>query len=144
MKDKKRHWLWNIVIVVTVIICLTAFILHSQNWTREEKDSLLLISGFYSTDLRYSEIVNVSMVSKLPEMERISGFSVWAVEKGIFKDTLQGLEDIRVYVDDLKLPKIKVERKENSMIFFNFKDSLRTVEYFELLSGKITEVTPKQ
>ncbi|MGB5699248.1 hypothetical protein [Muriicola sp.] len=144
MKYKKRHWLWNIVIVVTVIICLTAFILHGQNWTREEKDSLLLFSGFYFTELRYSEIVNVSMVSKLPEMERLSGFSVWTVEKGIFKDTLQGLEDIRVYVDDLKLPKIKVERKENSMIFFNFKDSLKTVEYFELLSRKITEAKPKQ
>ena len=144
MRRNKRHWLWNIVIIVTIIICLAAFILHSQNWIREETDSILLISGFYSTEVKYTEILNVSMVSRLPEMERVSGFSVWAVEKGIFKDTLQGLEEIRVYVDDLKLPKIKVERKENSMIFFNFKDSLRTVAYFELLSGKITESEPKK
>jgi hypothetical protein len=49
-----------------------------------------------------------------------------------------------VYVEDLKLPKIKVERKENSPIFFNFKDSLRTVEYFELLHGKIAENIPNE
>jgi hypothetical protein len=82
------------------------------------------------------------MVPKIPEMERVSGFSAWAVEKGIFRDTLQGLEEIRVYVDDLNQPKIKLERKEDSQIYFNFKDSLKTKEYFELLIEKIDENVP--
>jgi len=99
-----------------------------------------LISGFYSTEIKYSEIEKVSVVPKIPEMERISGFSVWAVEKGIFKDTLQGLEGIRVYVDDLTQPKIRLERKEDPPIFVNFKDSLKTRKLYELLLAKINEI----
>jgi len=142
MTRKKRHWLWNTVIVITVLICLAAFILHFQTWTREETDRVYLISGFYSTEILYSDIENVSMVLRIPEMERESGFSVWAVEKGIFRDTLEGLEGIRVYVDDLNQPKIKLERKEDSQIYFNFKDSLKTKEYFELLVEKIDKNLP--
>ncbi len=142
MRIKKRHWLWNTVIVLTVLICLAAFILHFKTWTRQETDRVYLISGFYSTEIMYSDIGNVSMVPKIPEMERVSGFSVWAVEKGIFRDTLQGVEGIRVYVDDLNQPKIKLERKEEPQIYFNFKDSLKTVEYFELLAEKIKEDVP--
>jgi len=143
MTRKKRHWLWNTVIVLTVLICLAAFILHFQTWTREETDGVYLISGFYSTEILYSEIENVSMVPRIPEMERVSGFSVWAVEKGIFRDTLEGVEGIRVYVDDLNQPKIKLERKEDSQIYFNFKDSVKTKEYFELLLEKIDEDLPE-
>lgn len=142
MTRKKRHWLWNTVIVLTVLICLAAFILHSQTWTRQETDRVLLISGFYSTEIIYSDIGNVSMVPKIPEMERVSGFSVWAVEKGIFRDTLEGVEGIRVYVDDLNQPKIKLERKEDAQIYFNFKDSLKTKEYYELLLEKMNENLP--
>jgi hypothetical protein len=83
------------------------------------------------------------MVPRIPEMERVSGFSVWAVEKGIFRDTLEGVEGIRVYVDDLNQPKIKLERKEDSQIYFNFKDSVKTKEYFELLLEKIDEDLPE-
>lgn len=140
MKRKKRLWLWNTVLVLTVMICLTAFILHSRTWTRQETDRIYLISGFYSTEIKYSEIEKVSVVPKIPEMERISGFSVWAVEKGIFKDTLQGLEGIRVYVDDLTQPKIRLERKEDPPIFVNFKDSLKTRKLYELLLAKINEI----
>lgn len=142
MRRKKRHWLWNSLIVFTVLLCLAAFILHSQTWTRQETDRIYLISGFYSTEIRYSEIDNISMVPKIPEMERVSGFSVWAVEKGIFRDTLQGQEGIRVYVDDLSQPKIKLERKEEPQIYVNFKDSLKTKEFFMLLSEIIDENTP--
>ena len=142
MTRKKRHWLWNIVIVLTILICLAAFILHSQTWIRQETDRVLLISGFYSTEIIYSDIGNVSMVPKIPEMERVSGFSVWAVEKGIFRDTLEGVEGIRVYVDDLNQPKIKLERKEDAQIYFNFKDSLKTKEYYDLLIEKMDENLP--
>ncbi|NNJ88218.1 MAG: hypothetical protein HKP53_02340 [Eudoraea sp.] len=139
MRRRNRHWLWNAVIVLTVLICMAAFILHFKTWTRQEKDHVYLISGFYSTEINFSDIENVSMVPRIPEMERVSGFSVWAVEKGIFRDTLGGVEGIRVYVDDLNQPKIKLERKEDSEIYFNFKDSLKTKEYFNLLTGKIKE-----
>ncbi len=130
------------VIVLTVLICLAVFILHSQTWTQQETDRVNLISGFYSTEIIYSDIGNVSMVPKIPEMERVSGFSVWAVEKGIFRDTLEGVEGIRVYVDDLNQPKIKLERKDDAQIYFNFKDSLKTKEYYELLKEKMDENLP--
>lgn len=82
------------------------------------------------------------MAPKIPEMERVSGFSAWAFEKGIFRDTLQGLEGIRVYVDDLTQPKISLERKEAPMVFVNFKDSLKTRKLYDLFLAKVDENEP--
>jgi hypothetical protein len=135
----KRHWLWNIVIVITVVVCIAAFVLHSKTWIREETDKFSLISGFYSTEILYQDIEMVSMVPRIPEMERTSGFSAWTFEKGIFRDTLQALEGIRVYVDELNHPKIKLERREAAPVYFNFRDSLETLTFFEKLSERLNQ-----
>ncbi|GGD48327.1 hypothetical protein [Muriicola marianensis] len=136
---KKRHWLWNLVIGFTVLVCLGAFVLHYKNWIKEEEGGVVLFSGFYVSEIRYGALESLQMVPRIPEMERKSGFSVWGVEKGIFRDTLSGVEGIRVYVDELKYPKILIEQKEYPPIYLNFKDSLRTAVFFERLKGKMDE-----
>ncbi|MEZ2413912.1 hypothetical protein ACA086_03035 [Muriicola sp. E247] len=133
MAIRKRHWLWNTLIALTIVICLAAFILHSKNWIRQEEGGFTLISGFYYSEIRYDSIEKVSMVPRIPEMKRESGFSAWAIEKGIFRDTVQGLEGIRVYVDNLKNPKIILEQGGSPPIYFNFKDSLETVLFYDKL-----------
>jgi hypothetical protein len=143
MAIKKRHWLWNLVIVVTIIICLLAFALHAKNWTRVEDGRMELISGFYYTAIPFAEIEKVSMVPKIPELERINGFSAWDVEKGVFRDTLNKIENIRVYIDDLKQEKIRLDRKDSSIVYFNFTDSLRTRDFYELLTSKIVKAENK-
>lgn len=144
MVRKKRLWVWNIIIVLTILVCLAVFALHLKTYTREAPDKLTLISGFYSSEIDYNEIENISMVPKIPEMERVSGFSVWAVEKGIFRDTIQNMVGIRVYVDDLTQAKIKLEQKNAPNIYFNFKDSLLTRSYFDLFSTKLEENKSKK
>ncbi|MBT8282123.1 MAG: hypothetical protein KJO86_00170 [Muriicola sp.] len=133
MAPRKRHWFWNTIIVFTIVVCLAAFILHSKTWTRQEEGGFTLITGFYYSEIRYDDIGKISLVPRIPEMERESGFSAWAIEKGVFRDTIEGLEGIRVYVDNLKNPKIKLQQKDSSLIFFNFKDSLETVTFYENL-----------
>lgn len=140
MAIKKRHWLWNLVIVLTIIICLLAFALHAKNWTRVENDRMELISGFYYTDIPFADIEKVSMVPKIPELERINGFSAWEIEKGVFRDTVNKVENIRIYIDDLKQEKIRLDKKDSSIVYLNFSDSLRTRVFFELLTSKVGKV----
>ena len=143
MAIRKRHWLWNTVIALTIVICLAAFILHSKNWIRQEEGGFTLISGFYYSEVHYDSIKQVSMVPRIPEMERENGFSAWAIEKGIFRDTVQGLEGIRVYVDNLKNPKIMLQQGGSPLIYFNFKDSLETASFYENLLEALEKKEPE-
>jgi hypothetical protein len=137
MAARKRHWVWNLVIVITLGLCIAVFILHAKTWSGMEMDRMYLRSGFYYTAIPFADIEEVRMVPKIPSLERISGFSAWEVEKGIFKDTLTGKENIRVYVDDLSQEKIKVACKDSSLVFFNFPDSSETNAFFRELKMKL-------
>jgi len=138
MAQKKRHWLWNLLIVLTCIICALAFALHYKNWTQKEEDRITIVSGFYFTEILFEDIQEVSLVPKIPELDRVSGFSAWEIEKGIFRDTIENISNIRVYVDDLKQEKIKLDRKEASSVYLNFTDSLKTKEMYDFLSVTIS------
>lgn len=137
MTVRKRHWLWNTVIVLTVLFCIAVFILHSKNWVRQDEDGFLLFSGFYFTQVRYADIESVTLVPRIPEMERESGFSVWGIEKGVFRDTLAGTDGIRVYVDELRYPKILLQQGQSPPIYFNFTDSLETASFYQMLSDHL-------
>ena len=139
MVAKKRHWLWNSLIILTVIVCLSAFSMHYKNWVKTEPDSINILSGFYYKQLKFSEIDSVHMVDKIPPMERLNGFSVLEKEKGIFREFKDSLTDKRVYVyvDKLSHQKIKIVYEDSLKLFINFKDSTETVQLYDLLSGKI-------
>jgi len=133
MAQKKRHWLWNFLIILTCVICALAFALHYKNWTQIEEDKLTIVSGFYYTEIFFEDLEEVTMVPKIPELDRVSGFSAWEIEKGIFRDTLQNIPNIRMYIDDLKQEKIQLDRKDASTVYVNFTDSLKTKEMYEFL-----------
>lgn len=135
MAQKKRHWLWNLLIVLTCVICAVAFALHYKNWIQIDEDRMTIVSGFYYTELLFEDIQEVTMVPKIPELDRVSGFSAWDIEKGIFRDTIQNIGNIRIYIDDLKQEKIKLDRKEASTIYLNFTDSLKTKEMHDFLAA---------
>ena len=137
MAQKKRHWFWNFLIVLTCAICVLAFALHYKNWTQIEEDRMTIVSGFYYTEILFDDIQEVTLVPKIPELDRVSGFSAWEIEKGIFRDTVQNIGNIRMYIDDLRQEKIKLDRKEASSVYLNFTDSLRTKEMFEFLTAAL-------
>ncbi|NER09726.1 hypothetical protein [Muriicola jejuensis] len=143
MAVKKRHWFWNLVIGLTILVCLSAYVLHARNWIKQEEEGFLLFSGFYFSRIHYDEIETISMVPRIPEMERKSGFSVWGIEKGVFRDTLEGVEGIRVYVDELKYPKILLQMRGSAPIYFNFRDSLETHSFYDSLLEKLEGSTPE-
>ena len=134
---KKNSWFWNLVIILTVIGCGFAFVLHYKNWTNIEDDTFKITSGIYSQKIPLSQINEVTFVAKLPEMERKNGFSWLAKEKGIFKDSISG-HTTYVFVDDLRQQKIRLTHTDSLLLFFNLADSLETTKFYEEIHLKIS------
>ncbi|NNE78002.1 MAG: hypothetical protein HKN31_13130 [Pricia sp.] len=140
--QKKPLWLWNILIGVTIIVCLLAFMAHSKNWTKTDNSKLQILSGFYYQKLRFSELDSVDMIEKIPPMERLNGFSAFDKEKGIFREFKDSLTDkkVFVYVDNLAHQKIKIVHHDSLRLFINLTDSTETQRLYEYLLDQMKVV----
>ncbi|MBU2948065.1 hypothetical protein [Zobellia uliginosa] len=138
--QKKGHVLWNILGVITIIICLFAFVLHYKNWTKTDASGLKVLSGFYLQEVPFSELDSVDFVEKIPPMVRLNGFSAFNKEKGVFRDFKDSLTDkkVYVYVDNYENQKIKIVHHDSLKLFINLKDSTDTQQIYDLLSSKLT------
>ena len=139
MARTKRSVFWNLLLVVCLVVCALAFTAHYRNWTRLEPHRMQLLSGIYSVELPYSEISSVGWVPKLPQLERQSGFSAGALEKGVFRDSLLPGRPVYILVDDLRQDKIAVRYRDSLMLYLNFADSTETRSVFNLLQTKQEE-----
>ncbi|WP_431126534.1 hypothetical protein [Flagellimonas flava] len=135
---KKRHWLWNLLILLTLIVCLFAFVLHYKNWYRIEEGEFKIVSGIYYQKVPLHEIDSLKLVEKVPELERSSGFSWMVAEKGVFVDSITQSK-VYFFVDDLAQHKIKVVHHDSLRMFINFKDSLQTQDFFENLQRLVEQ-----
>lgn len=138
----RRHWFWNVLIVLTVLTCIFAFVVHYKNWCKIEAGELKLLSGIYYQKIPLADIDEVAFVEKLPEMERSNGFSWDVREKGIFKDSLTQAK-IYVFVDDLRQQKIQLIHNDSLKLFFNLKDSLETQKMYQVLKERLATQTKK-
>ena len=136
MRGNKRHWLWNVLIVLTVIFCVLAFVEHYKNWHKIEEGNFKIFSGIYYQKIPLAQIDSVLFVDKLPEMERSSGFSWNAKEKGVFKDSITQSK-VYVFVDDLRQQKIKVVHHDSLKMYVNLQDSLQTQELLSILQTEL-------
>lgn len=136
MGTKKRHWLWNVLIVLTVIVCILAFVEHYKNWYKIEEGNLKVLSGLYYQKIPLDEIDSILFVEKLPEMERSSGFSWKAREKGVFLDSITQTK-VHVFVDDLRQQKIKMVHHDSLTLYMNLQDSTETQELFSILQTEM-------
>lgn len=136
MNKKKRHGFWNVLIVLTLIICVLAFIIHYKNWHKIEEGELRILSGIYYQKIPISEIDSVMLVDRIPELERSNGFSWAATEKGVFKDSLTDTK-VYIFVDDLRQQKIRLVHDDSLKLFLNFKDSLETQKVYHLLNEEL-------
>jgi hypothetical protein len=142
VKQRKRHWIWNVLIVVTLFLCSLAFTAHYKNWIRFKEDHIRIFSGIYYKELPYTSLDSVVLVQRIPSMERINGFSAWAKEKGVFRDSLHPGNKVYVYVDDLRQPKIKLVHQDSLILFLNMPDTTETRKVFEMLRNKIATAPP--
>ena len=136
MKKRNRPWLWNLLIVVTLICCLLAFGLHYKNWVSLEEGNFKVVSGIYRQKIPLSQIQRIHLVPKIPELERKNGFSWLAKEKGVFLDSITGAK-VYVFVDDLRQQKVEIVHHDSLVLYFNLTDSLKTMELFEAIALKI-------
>ncbi len=141
MATKKRLWFWNILIVLTIIVCSLAFAAHYKNWTRVEPDQMTILSGIYYHDLKYEAIDSVLWVDRIPPMERLNGFSAFDKGKGVFREFKDSLTDKKVYVfvDNYANKKIRFVNKDASQLFLNLKDSTETEALYEFFENKLAD-----
>jgi len=137
MKGKKKHWFWNLLIVLTVIVCILSFLAHYKNWIWKKNHRIQILSGVYYKELPFSAMNEVSMVAKIPSLDRKNGFSAWEKEKGIFKDSLNEEKLVYVYVDNLHHQKIRLTYNDSLLLFINLSDSVKTKELYLYLEEKI-------
>lgn len=139
MTTKKRHWFWNFILVITLVICLAAFVMHYKNWVKVEADAIKVLSGFYYAEIGYNELDSVLFVQRIPPMERLNGFSALEKEKGLFREFKDSLTDnkIHVFVDNISQQKIKLVYKDSVQLYLNLKDSVETVQLHKHLSDKM-------
>lgn len=135
MAGKKRHWFWNILIVLTLIVVIVAFLAHYKNWTKIEEHSIQILSGVYYKELNFSEINSIEMVDKVPSLERINGFSVKEVEKGVFRDSILNTR-VYFYVDKLSDQKIKITHNDSLHLYLNLSDSIKTEKLYKQIKEK--------
>ena len=139
MAAKKRHWFWNILIVLTLGVCLCAFAAHYKNWTRIEPDKMTILSGIYYHDLKFADLDQVEWVDRIPPMVRLNGFSAFEKGKGVYQEFKDTLTDRKVYVfvDNFEQQKIRLVNKDASQLYLNLKDSIETVEMYDFFKRKI-------
>ncbi len=140
---KKRNWLLNIFLVLTVLVCLIAFLAHSRNWIRKDGAQLGILSGFYYTELAYDAILSVSWTNEVPRLPREHGFSGGPIEKGIYVDSLNPDRPVRVYIDDWSGAKILILKKDSSRVYINLPDSLKTDALYQYLEQQLEKDTNK-
>ncbi|MGB3151589.1 MAG: hypothetical protein WBB27_13100 [Maribacter sp.] len=141
MAVKKRHWFWNLLMVITIIVCLSALIMHYKNWIKIKPDQVRILSGFYNVNVPYKELDSVEFIERIPPMQRLNGFSALEKEKGIFQEFKDSLTDKKVYVfvDNISHQKIKLVYKDSLKLYINHKDSVKTLNLFNLLHQKLEE-----
>ena len=139
MASKKRHWLWNLILILTLVLCLLAFAVHYKNWTKIEPDNVKMVSGIYYKEIKFAEVDSVSFLERIPPMERLNGFSALSKGNGLYREFKDSLTDkeVHVFVDNFEQQKIKIVYQDSLKLFFNYKDSLETVNLFSLLESKI-------
>ncbi|MEN1785611.1 MAG: hypothetical protein AAGF77_10775 [Bacteroidota bacterium] len=136
---KRNNWFWNLLIVLTLVVCTLAFVAHYKNWARLEEGSFRVLSGFYHQKIPQSSIIDLQFVDKMPHMERKHGFSWQDKEKGIFVDSITGSR-VHVFVDNLEQQKIRMVHHDSLVLFFNLADSIETLDWYQTL--KPTELLP--
>ena len=131
---KRNSWFWNVIIVLTVIVCAFGFGLHYKNWTSLEEGQLKITSGIFRQQIPIETIAEIEFVPKLPKLQRKKGFSWLAKEKGVFIDSLSSRR-VHVFVDDLRQPKIRMLHSDSLELYFNLSDSLETQMFYNKLNA---------
>ena len=136
---KKRHWFWNLLLGLSVVISLLAFAAHWKVWQQPRPDGIRFLSGMYYVEIPFDRLEEVRWMDRLPKMEREHGFSAGAREKGVFLDSLEPGKEAYVLVDDLRQPKLRVAYWDSMVLYLNFADSLETLETYDLLKTHLEE-----
>lgn len=143
MSYQKNFWFWNIILAITILVCILVLTLHFKNWITQDQKNIKVISGFYHITIPLVEIDSIVFVERIPPMERLNGFSALEKEKGIFREFKDSLTNKKVYVfvDNINQQKLKLVYEDSLYVYFNLKDSLETVQFRNGITAKLNSFT---
>gem|GEM_PF-6920424 len=134
MKKKKVY----IIFIISIAIGILIFpILHISSLKKEDRmfieNEYLIITGQYKIKTLLSEIEKVYLSEEIPDFNRrTKGFSLADIKKGYFI----GTDSIEYYVNvntEFSPYNIHIQRKKETPMIINMKDSIDTVSFYELI-----------
>ncbi|WP_419213424.1 hypothetical protein ACNR9Q_04530 [Maribacter sp. X9] len=130
---------WNVILVITLILCISVLALHYKNWIKSDQQALKLTSGFYHVAIPFKDLDSVFFVERIPPMIRLNGFSALEKEKGLFREFKDSLTDkkVHVFVDNINHQKLKLVYNDSLYVYFNLKDSVKTTDLKNDILSKI-------
>lgn len=86
------------------------------------KNQMIEITGDYGSFIKTSDIKSITLVEKLPEInKKINGFSLETVKKGIF-ETEDG-EKVKLLINSSKTPLLLITTIDNKKIYYSSKEN---------------------
>lgn len=96
-------------------------------------NGILSISGMYGQEIQLSDINNMELSEKLPEiLFKTNGSALGSKYKGHFN--LEGINNAMLYIDTSKPPFIFIEKNSGTLVILNCNDADETRMFFNQLN----------
>ena len=139
-KRKKNSVIASLVIGVTVILAVTAFLIYmNKNFKVDTEivitDTTLEVMGMYSGIFELSSVSSVELKDSLPKiLERSNGAAINSVKKGDFK--LEELGLCRLYLISEEGPYLYI-KVNDFYVIINYQDRSRTEALYRELMDQL-------
>lgn len=138
---KRSHWLIVCIIIFSIIFMTTISILlynHSNGVNIKTDEKTLTIKGTFGASIAYNEIIKIELNNTLPPiLLRTWGAAINNDLRGKFK--VKGIDNCRLYVRTSNPPFIKIWRTNGEIIYINQKDSISTLNLYQLIQQQTTK-----
>lgn len=121
------------VVVLVVIYSFTVYLIYKNTLPNELliKEEYIEFSDSYGLKIHFSEIKNIQQVTLFPLIDsKKSGFSLLDIKKGIF--VTEAGASVYLLLNGAYTPLLKITKKNNEVIYFNYPDKSMVEEYKKL------------
>ena len=135
-RKKKRNYIFSISLTVIVLAFVGGlFFMGSRPTEVMISEQSISFNGMYSYELKLEEIESAEVIESLPNnMKRTNGFGTSTRALGHFSSDELGKGRMYVFVENA--PYIFLNTKEG-FIILNSKDDKETLQWYNLINGKI-------
>ena len=136
-KDKTKRAKWTYVVLGLVTAFVIGLLTYGFLPTKADiSDNMIKFSGMYGFEINVSDIDNIELSDKIPNIEtRTNGFSSGEVKKGFFN--LNDFGKTRLLINSNMSPYLIITKNSSDKIIVNFKTKNETKKIFEEIKALI-------